>query len=232
MFGRVMGRSDPQCLVRINGEIAHAADYNHREILLTDKARAGETFEIMIEVGTIEDRRQLGCACRLLVHDPKAEALYYDLRTPLDVAKHLDENDHRRDFILNTVAEAMNTVDMRAGDGARFAASLDAAGAIAGRIYAAEDTQIKPHITVTGHTHIDVAWLWRIRETRQKMARSMATALHLLTEYPEYRFMYNQGLLLDYLEQDYPSFSAGSESASRPGSLKLRVRCGWNPMPI
>lgn len=204
MFGQVMGRSDPQCLVRINGEIVQGADYNHREILLTKAARAGETFEVMIEAGTIEDRRQLGFGARLLLHDTETEALYYDLRTPLDVAKHLDVNDHRRDFILKTVREAIKAVDYRPGTERRFRESLARARAIAARIYEAADTELAPHITVTGHTHIDVAWLWRIRETRQKMARSMATALHLMSEYPEYRFMYNQGVLLDYLEQDYP----------------------------
>ncbi|MBB4120622.1 alpha-mannosidase [Martelella radicis] len=209
MFGRVMGRSDPQCLVRINGEIVQGADYNHREILLTPSARSGERFEIMVEAGTIEDRRQLGFAGRLLVHDRQAETLYYDLRAPLDVARHLDVNDHRRDFIVKTVYQAINAVDFRAGDARRYADSLEAAGAVAARIYAAADTEIAPHITVTGHTHIDVAWLWRIRETRQKMARSMATVLSLMDEYPEYRFMYNQGLLLDYLEQDYPTLFAG-----------------------
>ncbi|AMM84551.1 glycoside hydrolase family 38 C-terminal domain-containing protein [Martelella sp. AD-3] len=221
MFGRVMGRSDPQCLVRVNGEIVQGADYNHREILLTARARGGERFDIMIEAGTIEDRRQLGFAGRLLVHDLEAEALYYDLRAPLDVAKHLDINDHRRDFILKTVYQAINAVDFRPGNLARFAESLKAASAIAERIYKAGDTEIAPHITVTGHTHIDVAWLWRIRETRQKMARSMATALSLMRDYPEYRFMYNQGLLLDYLEQDYPALFAGIREQHREGRFEI-----------
>lgn len=221
MFGRVMGRSDPQCLVRVNGEIVQGADYNHREILLSKEARAGEIFEIMIEAGTIEDRRQLGFGARLLVHDTEVEALYYDLKTPLDVAKHLDVNDHRRDFIVKTVREAIKAVDYRPGNEGRFRESLRRARAIAARIYEAVDTELAPHITVTGHTHIDVAWLWRVRETRQKMARSMATALHLMSEYPEYRFMYNQGVLLDYLEQDYPSLFAGIGEQQRAGRFEI-----------
>ncbi|WP_169749066.1 alpha-mannosidase [Martelella endophytica] len=221
MFGRVMGRSDPQCLVRINGEIVQGADYNHREILLTKSARGGEVFDIMIEAGTIESRRQLGFAGRILIHDTEAEALYYDLRAPLDVAKHLDIHDHRRDFILKTVYQAINAVDLRAGNSRRFSESLAAARATAAKIYEAADTEIAPHITVTGHTHIDVAWLWRIRETRQKMARSMATALHLMSEYPEYRFMYNQGLLLDYLEQDYPALFEGIREQQQVGRFEI-----------
>ncbi|MEJ2003224.1 MAG: glycoside hydrolase family 38 C-terminal domain-containing protein, partial [Maritimibacter sp.] len=220
-FGRVMGRSDPQCLVRVNGKITQGADFNHREVLLSDCAEAGARYDVLIEAGTIEDRRQAGFACWLMVHDAAAEQLYYDLQVPLDVARHLPETDHRRDLILTTVYEALNAVDMRAGNPERFAASLEAARAIADRIYATVDTEAQPKITVTGHTHIDVAWLWRVRETRQKMARSMATALTLMGEYPDYKFMYNQGYLLDTLAQDYPALFDGLKAAQDRGQFEI-----------
>lgn len=203
-FGSVMGRSDPQCLVRVNGRIAQGADGNHREFRLSDAAVPGERYEIVIEAGTIEDRRQLGFACRLLTHDPLAEKLYFDLKVPLDVARLLKHDDARRTRMLNHIGDALKAIDLRPGDAARFAASLKAAEPIADRIYADADADAMPTIVATGHTHIDVAWLWRVRETRQKVARSFATALSLMDEYPDYRFMYNQGLLLDYLEADYP----------------------------
>lgn len=203
-FGYSMGRTDPQCLIRINGRIEQGGDGNHREMLLSRKGVAGEKFDLLIEAGTVEDRRQLGMAVSLLRHDALAESVYYDLRVPLDVARHLAADDPRRHQILELVERAIAEINFRAGDRARFEASLDRAGAIAARIYELEDFQTKPTIVATGHTHIDVAWLWRLRETRQKMARSMATVLHLMEDYPDYTFMYNQGVLLDWLEQDYP----------------------------
>jgi len=220
-FGRVMGRSDPQCLVRINGQIKQGADFNHREVLLSQSAKAGESFDILIEAGTIENRRQIGFGTRLMMHDALAESVYFDLKTPLDVAKHLPENDHRRDLILNTVDEALRIIDLRQGPTSRFHASLKTAQAIAARIYDAIDTEASPAITVTGHTHIDVAWLWRVRETRQKMARSMATALTLMDEYPDYLFMYNQGYLLDTLAQDYPEIFDRIKSQHDSGRFEI-----------
>lgn len=203
-FGSVMGRSDPQCLVRVNGKIRQGVDGNHREFLLTAQAKAGDSFEILIEAGTIEDRRQLGFACILQIHDLEVEDLYYDLRVPLDVARLLGEDDPRRHFILNCLNEAVDVLDLREGNEERFRASINPARKAAAKIYAAEDFERMPKIVATGHTHIDVAWLWRVRETRQKMARSMATALSLMEDFPDYRFMYNQCVLLDYLSQDYP----------------------------
>jgi alpha-mannosidase len=220
-FGRVMGRSDPQCLIRVNGDIVQGADFNHRELLLSASAKAGESFDILIEAGTIEDRRQMGFSLQLTTHDAETEALYFDLKTPLDVARHLPETDHRRDVILTCVYQALNTVDLRPGNPARFAASVAAARDVASRIYSASDTEAVPEITVIGHTHIDVAWLWRVRETRQKMARSMATMLTLMQEYPDYRFMYNQGYLLDTLNQDYPELFDGIKAAHARGQFEV-----------
>lgn len=221
VFGAVMGRSDPQCLVRVNGRIVQGVDGNHREFPLTGNARPGEHFGIVIEAGTIEDRRQLGFACELVVHDRRAEKLYYDLRVPGEVARLLQPDDPRRHFILGRIERALARIDLRPGDDARFAASLDAAEAVADEIYAAADAAAMPTIVATGHTHIDVAWLWRVRETRQKMARSMATALALMDEYPDYRFMYNQCVLLDYLETDYPELFERIGAHVRAGRFEI-----------
>ncbi|UYO00551.1 MAG: alpha-mannosidase [Devosia sp.] len=220
-FGNTRGRSDPQCLVRVNGRIAQGADGNHQEILLGRAVRAGEQVSVLIEAGTIEDRRQYGMSLSLLAHDERAEKVFYDLSVPLDVARLLAADDPRRHFILNRVDAALAVIDFRPGDEARFQASLDKAEAIAEAIYAAHDFEDMPVITVTGHTHIDVAWLWRVRETRQKMARSMSTALALMEQYPDYRFMYNQGVLLDYLSEDYPEIFERLQSKVKDGSFEI-----------
>lgn len=220
-FGSVMGRSDPQCLVRVNGAIRQGVDGNHREFLLTDKAKAGEVFDILIEAGTIEDRRQLGFACSLKVHDVEVDDLYYDLKVPLDVARLLAVDDPRRHFILNHVEAAVDLIDLRPGNDARFRASMAKARAAVQPIYEAQDFENKPMVVATGHTHIDVAWLWRVRETRQKMARSMATALSLMGDFPDYRFMYNQCVLLEYLNEDYPELFQRIEAQVKTGRFEI-----------
>jgi alpha-mannosidase len=220
-FGSVMGRSDPQCLVRVDGAIRQGVDGNHREFLLTDKGVAGASFDILIEAGTIEDRRQLGFGCALQVHDVEVDDLYYDLRVPLDVARLLAVDDPRRHFILNHLNTAIDCLDLRPGDDARFRASVAKARAAVQAIYEVEDFEEKPTIVATGHTHIDVAWLWRVRETRQKMARSMATALSLMEDFPDYRFMYNQCVLLDYLAQDYPELFDRIQAQVETGRFEI-----------
>ncbi len=88
-------------------------------------------------------------------------------------------------------------------------------------IYETPDFEAKPTITVTGHTHIDVAWLWRCARDAQKMARSMATALSLMQDFPDYRFMYNQCVLLDYLAEDYPELFQRIETEVKTGRFEI-----------
>ena len=219
-FGRPMGRSDPQCLVRLNGQIAQGADFNHRLVPL-DPHRTDGPIAVMIEAGTIEDRTQVGFGCVVVARDAQMEQLYFDLSTALDVARHLPDTDHRRDVILAHIRRALDRVDLRPGNAARRAASVAEARAVMAGLHAVADTEARPTVTVTGHTHIDVAWLWRLRETRQKMARSVATALGLMRDYPDYVFMYNQGYLLDTLHQDYPELFAALKARQAAGQVEI-----------
>ena len=220
-FGSVMGRSDPQLLVRIDGRIASGGDGNHREFRITSNASGGETIDLLIEAGTIENRRQLGFAVELVTHDRLSEIVYYDLKVPLDVARLLKADDARRARLLRHIEAALDLIDFRPDNPERFAKSLEAARRRADAIYAEADADAMPEIVATGHTHIDVAWLWRVRETRQKMARSMANALSLMDQYEDYRFMYNQGVLLDYLEEDYPELFERIGSQVEAGRFEI-----------
>ncbi|MCX2455143.1 alpha-mannosidase [Lacticaseibacillus nasuensis] len=63
-------------------------------------------------------------------------------------------------------------------------------------------------ISAVGHTHIDVAWLWRLRHTREKTGRSFSTVLELMKEYPEYIFMHSTPQVYDFVKHDYPELYA------------------------
>jgi alpha-mannosidase len=65
-----------------------------------------------------------------------------------------------------------------------------------------------PHqgsIALTGHAHLDVAWLWPLAETRRKALRSWHTAVGLLGAYAELRFNQSSAQLYAFVEQDDPA---------------------------
>ncbi|MEO5807123.1 glycoside hydrolase family 38 C-terminal domain-containing protein [Devosia sp.] len=198
------GSTDPQCLAYLDGKIAQALDGNHTELVVARGAAAGTKAVLHVNAFTFFDRPLVGFTAEYFVRNERAEKLYYDLQTPLEVAIRLYQNDPRRQAILNLVDEAVRALDRRDGHTEAFAESLGAAEAIAAKIYALVDTEVQPQITAVGSTHLDVGWLWRVAHTRDKTGRSFATVLKLMEEYPEFVFMYNQSVLFDFLKQDYP----------------------------
>jgi len=198
------GSTDPQCLAYLDGRIAQALDGNHTELVIERKAKPGNKHMLLVNAFTFFDRPLVGFTVEFFIRNERAEKLYYDLQTPLDVAIRLHQSDPRRHAILAIVERALRALDRRGGHTRDFAASLGAAEKIAAEIYQLVDTETQPQITAVGSTHLDVGWLWRVMHTRDKTGRSFATVLNLMEEYPEFIFMYNQSVLFDFLKQDYP----------------------------
>ncbi|NIR03663.1 MAG: alpha-mannosidase, partial [Gemmatimonadales bacterium] len=65
-----------------------------------------------------------------------------------------------------------------------------------------------PELFAFGHAHLDVAWLWPLRETIAKCTRTFGTQLALMEEYPEYRFLQSQPHLYWMVRQHYPELYA------------------------
>ena len=65
-----------------------------------------------------------------------------------------------------------------------------------------------PSLTCIGQTHIDTAWLWPMRQTREKVQRSFSTALELMRRYPEYKFFASQPKQYQMLKEDAPEVYA------------------------
>lgn len=59
-------------------------------------------------------------------------------------------------------------------------------------------------IWLTGHAHIDLAWLWPLAETRRKIRRTYATLDTLMEQYPELYFNQSSAQAYQWLAQDDP----------------------------
>ena len=60
-------------------------------------------------------------------------------------------------------------------------------------------------LLLTGHAHIDLAWLWPYAETRRKMRRTFHTALGLMETSDEFRFNQSTAHYYAQLEEDDPA---------------------------
>jgi alpha-mannosidase len=59
-------------------------------------------------------------------------------------------------------------------------------------------------LALTGHAHIDLAWLWPLSETRRKALRTFSTVLSLMDLYPDYTFNQSTAQLYRFVQEDAP----------------------------
>ncbi|MDW7658518.1 MAG: alpha-mannosidase, partial [Bacillota bacterium] len=194
-----------QFILFVGGEMKQGVDVNHRRIVLCHDAVAGTTFRLDLQAyaGLVEKRT--GLEMRLIVEDEAVKAVYYDLHVPCQVAAELPEGDKTRLDILHVLNQAIRLLDLRKPESQAFTDSVQRTRQfMETEFYQKLCGQQPIQATAVGHTHIDVAWLWTLAQTRQKIARSFSTVLQLMDLYPDYVFMSSQPQLYSYLQKDYP----------------------------
>lgn len=213
---------NPQFLVFVNGETIQGMDVNHRDIILAENAVPGTKYCIALHAYSGTQERLVELVSSISVLDERIEKLYYDMKVPHEIAGLLNTDDKRSIDILNFLNEAVNLIDFRKPLSREFYDSLKEVDTYLEREfygkYCAESDIIA---TCIGHTHIDVAWLWTLAQTRQKAARSFSTVLNLMKKYPEYQFMSSQPQLYKFVKEDHPEIYK---------EIKNKVKEGkWEP---
>ena len=209
---------NPQFSVYVNGVMRQGLDVNHREILLSGEAKAGEVYKIMLSAYSGVGEGDLNLKGELKALDIETQGLYYDLKAPLDVAGLLDHSDDNYPLIIQALTKAVNLLDLRQlGSAAYHASVLAAREWLHENFYGKLCHDKNPRIYCAGHTHIDIAWLWTLKVTQDKALRSFATALKLIEEYPDYTFMSSQPQLYQYVKKNAPDVYARIREAVAQG---------------
>jgi Alpha-mannosidase len=100
------------------------------------------------------------------------------------------------------------------------------------RILSKTDASEGLTFTAVGHSHLDLAWLWPIRETRRKAARTFSIALKNIEKYPEYIYGASQPQQFEWVKQDYPSLYERLKEEVKNNRIELQggmwVECDTN----
>lgn len=201
--------TNPQFVVRVNGRVEQAFDVNHTTLLLQEKAKPGETFDIVLNgysARTIGAPRTPTLTIKLEDVNWNFMQLIYDIDVPYQAALLQSAGQRDRETTLEALARAIDMLDIRRPHSAEFDASVAAAREYLKTEYYDERRKLVPEAfgESMGHTHIDVAWLWDLYQTRHKAVRSFSTVLKLMDEYPEYTFMSSQAALYNMVKEDEP----------------------------
>ncbi len=73
------------------------------------------------------------------------------------------------------------------------------------------------YVGLIGHSHLDTAWLWPVRETLHKAARTFSNALRLMEVYPDYHFIQSSVVYIDWMKKYYPDIYEGIKKRTAEG---------------
>lgn len=198
--------SNPQFLVYINGQAVCGLDTNHKDVFITDCAKAGEEYRVDLQGYTGSVPGEFTLTARMAEMSPRVWKLYYDLWTPVRAIARMNPADKVRIDLETTIENAVNVIDLREPNSAEFYDSVERAIDVLDKeIYADKAGKNDVFATCVGQTHIDVAWWWTVAQTRQKTVRSFATALKYMDEYPDYVFMCSQPQLYKFVKEHQPA---------------------------
>lgn len=148
----------------------------------------------------------------LAVLDEEVWHLTLDIEVLAELMAELDLRDPRRHEILRTLERALDALDLHDVAGTATAARAVLAPALARPAHASAHT-----LHAVGHAHIDSAWLWPVRETIRKTARTFANVTALAGEYPEFVFACSQAQQYAWVKEHHPAVFARIAAAVRAG---------------
>ncbi|NLF57380.1 MAG: alpha-mannosidase [Candidatus Hydrogenedens sp.] len=213
-----------EALAYVNGKPFQGIDRHHDFMVLAEKGRAGDAYDIALEAcpSTRFDATHVFARAETAVMHRDVWDLYWDGAVLLDLIGHLPEQAAARKRLLRLAHDAVCMADLRLGETPEFHASVAAARAFLKkglkRFPAGPDAG---RLALIGHSHIDTAWLWPLRETRRKVGRTFSTVLRLMEQYPEYHFSASQPELYMFVKENHPEIWKG---------IRRRVKEGrWEP---
>ncbi len=203
----------PEGLLYVNGRLLQGINQHHPDVLLPASiAQPGPlTVDVRAWSGMLPRDHRLEYA-EVTLLSREVEALYHLLLAGCDLVDALDANDPLLRPLAHALESAYDQIDLRRP--AEVTLDDSAAHALAtlrarlAELRAAYAPDTRPTITAIGHGHLDVAWLWQTRHTREKAARTFGVATALMDLYPDYHFLHTTPQVFAWLEHDYPELFA------------------------
>lgn len=171
----------------------------------------------------------------LCVMNEDVKDFVYDLKAVIQMANDLPDNNFLKGQAQDVLEQVVQVVVEYPIDYPQeiWQASVVKARELMKNILAdqyAETTRGK--VGIVGHSHMDTAWLWPVSETVRKCARTYANALHLMEQYPEYKFIQSSVLHLDWMRRYYPDIFEGIKKMTAEGRYEpnggVWVECDCN----
>ncbi|HEX5403459.1 MAG TPA: glycoside hydrolase family 38 C-terminal domain-containing protein [Pseudonocardiaceae bacterium] len=133
------------------------------------------------------------------VFEPSVAELIADIEVADQLMRQLPVGDARRWELLRALERAMDRLDLR-----DIPAHADSARAELAEVLSRPAHASAHRLSAVGHAHIDSAWLWPLRETVRKVARTTCNVTSLMDDHPDFVFAMSQAQQLAWMRDQHP----------------------------
>ncbi|QCT03724.1 glycoside hydrolase family protein [Paenibacillus algicola] len=211
-----------QGLTNVNSEFETALGKpGKRVVLIAEQAQGGEAIDVWGDAGCNDlfGRYHSGTLKEAVIATCREQVrgLYYDVEVLLELGRLLPEDSSRRAQILQALYEASLIFSEHFTD-----EEVARARALLAPQLAKKGGDPTLTVSAVGHAHMDLAWLWPIRETIRKGARTFATVLRMMERYPDYVFGASQPQLYQWIKEHYPKLYEEIKERIQEGRWELQ----------
>ncbi len=150
----------------------------------------------------------------LALRDQTVWELVQDFWTLEGLLRELPASQPRRAEILRALERCIDTMDPH-----DVAGTASAGREALARVLASPANASSHRLHAVGHAHIDSAWLWPVRETVRKVARTFSNVLHLIEQDEDFAFAASSAQQYAWLKQTYPELFERVKAAIAAGSF-------------
>lgn len=227
---RVLFDTDTEALCWWDGGPYQGVEFHRQDVKLPESVKPGQALEVFMEAacnhmfglstmagpehsGTFMTRMggKLKQAHLALFH-PKRHALLVDMDMLRMVAHDLPEESPRGRQVRDGLRRACNVINP-----ANLDACIDEALSIIHQTLNVPTGGEANTAYCVGHAHIDLGWLWPVRETKRKCSRTFSTVLRYMERHPQYRFLQSQAQAYEWVRTDYPTLFEGIKQSVARG---------------
>lgn len=222
-----------EALVWRAGRSVQGLSPNHREYIITHDATGGESIELFVEAAA-NPPSPFGAnpwplllaepegaplftlqQADLHVRDPEFDQFWHTFRVLVELMTELPEAEPRSARLRAGLERACNTLNLP-----DIGETWRQAQPILDELSAERSAPATHAVSIVGHAHLDTAWLWPLRETIRKCARTFSTVLELMDRYPDYRFVVSQAQHLAWMRDLYPELWERMKTRISEGRLE------------
>lgn len=171
---------------------------------------------------------------KICVRDDELFTLIFDIKELLGVIYAFDSNSFLAAKAQNTLlaVNAVLPLSPKDIDAQGFRDGVRQALAVSRDFFKGQNSRLFGKVGVIGHSHMDTAWLWPVKETVRKCARTYSNALHLMEQYPNYKFIQSSALHSEWMKEYYPDIFGEMQKRVAEGRYEpnggVYVECDCN----